>query len=357
MEKGYLVLETGDIFEGKLFGNQTHIFGEVVFNTSMTGYQEIMTDPSYAGQIVTFCYPLIGNYGINQLDNESKQVALSGIVTGEICDSPNHYQSYTTISDELSKVGLGGISGVDTRAIVKLIRKYGTVKGCISKTPSIKEWKQQTPSASLVHQVSTKEVTVYENVGPHVVVLDFGVKKSIIQSLLERNCKVTVVPYNFTYKQIANLCPDGVLISNGPGDPEDFTSYCEEIRKISMNYPTLGICLGHQLIALTYGAKTKKMHFGHRGGNHPVKDLQTGKVWITSQNHGYGVTMESIQQTKLKVTFKNINDKTVEGLKHPHYNIETVQFHPEAHPGPGDTAHVFDRFIHQLTGEKHYATI
>lgn len=357
MEKGYLVLENGAVFEGILFGNQLDACGEVVFNTSMTGYQEIMTDPSYAGQIVTFCYPLIGNYGINKFDNESKKVALSGIVTGEICDTPNHYQSLTTLSEELKKMGISALSGVDTRAIVKLIRKHGTVKGVISKTPFLKKLNQKISSTMLVSEVSTKSIEVYENNGPHIVVLDFGVKKSIIHSLVERNCKVTVVPYHYTYEQIKSLYPDGVLISNGPGDPMELTSYCEEIRKISINYPTLGICLGHQLLALAYGAKTEKLHYGHRGGNHPVKDLQTGKVWITSQNHGYGVTMESIQNTKLKVTFKNINDGTVEGLKHTVYPIETVQFHPEAHPGPGDTAHVFDRFITQLIGEKSYATM
>lgn len=360
MSKGFLILETGHIFEGKIFGSNTEAFGEVVFNTSMTGYQEIMTDPSYTGQIVTFCYPLIGNYGINQIDNESQKISLAGIVTGEICETPNHYQSVTNVFEQFTKLGLSGIAEVDTRAIVKLIRKHGTIRGLISSEATIPNWDKLTQtSAQLVNQVTTQGITVHENDGPHVVVLDFGVKKSIINSLLEKNCKVTVVPYYFTHEEVAKLNPDGILISNGPGDPKDFEALLGEIRKMSMHYPTLGICLGHQLLALAYGAKTMKLKYGHRGGNHPVKDLQTGKVWITSQNHGYGVMAESIQHTDLKITFKNINDRTVEGLKHSQYPVETVQFHPEAHPGPGDTAHVFDRFVGQLmkTGVKNYATM
>jgi carbamoyl-phosphate synthase small subunit len=377
MGKGYLVLETGEFFEGNLIGNISEAAGEVVFNTSMTGYQEIITDPSYAGQIVTFCYPLIGNYGINDSDNECIQPHLSGVVVGEMCQQPNHYLSTCSFSEQLEQAGVAGITGVDTRALVKLIRQYGTLRGIITDVSPYKKTDSQQgfyskiddlkpdyteiinkgSSIFWVEHVSTKEIKTYENSGPHVALVDYGYKKSILAALLEEKCKVTVVPYSITHEQMKALHPDGVLFSNGPGDPMSLQPWFSEIKQISESFPSLGICLGHQLIALAHGAKTEKLKYGHRGGNHPVKELETGKVRITAQNHGYVVVDESIDQHIFKVTYRNVNDRSIEGLKHSQLPIQTVQFHPEAHPGPSDTAHIFEAFIQHLRtiGDMSYA--
>ncbi|MBS4213498.1 MULTISPECIES: carbamoyl phosphate synthase small subunit [Neobacillus] len=356
MEHGYLTLETGEVFEGVLIGANNESLGEVVFNTSMTGYQEIITDPSYAGQIITFCYPIIGNYGINALDDESISPALAGVVIGDLCETPSHYQSFQKFSEKLKQAGVPGIVNVDTRLLVKTIRSRGTVKGYISK--KIEEsfpLEEKTPL--WVDQVSTKKVQFFKNNGPHVVLMDFGYKKSILTALLAENCAVTVVPYNTPFEKIKSLEPDGVLISNGPGDPMSLQKWFPEIKKISQNYPTLGICLGHQLIALAYGAKTEKLAYGHRGGNHPVKELMTGKVKITAQNHGYVVVDNSIDEKVFNVTYRNVNDKSIEGLTHKNYQIQTVQFHPEAHPGPSDTTYILTEFVSKIAsvGETRYA--
>jgi carbamoyl-phosphate synthase small subunit len=379
MGKGYLVLETGDFFEGNLIGNISEAVGEVVFNTSMTGYQEIMTDPSYAGQIVTFCYPLIGNYGINELDDECNKPHLAGVVIGDMCQQPSHYLAARSFSEQLEQAGVAGITGVDTRALVKLIRQYGTLRGVITNVSpyhnidnqeefqsKIKEERQmnfyketinQGLSTFWVGHVSTKEIKTYENSGPHVVLIDYGYKKSILTALIEEKCKVTIVPHTITYEQMKFLNPDGVVFSNGPGDPMSLQPWFSDIKRISKSFASLGICLGHQLIALAHGAKTEKLKYGHRGGNHPVKELETGKVRMTSQNHGYVVVDESIDQQIFKVTYRNVNDKSIEGLKHSWLPIQTVQFHPEAHPGPSDTAYIFEAFIHHLRtiGEMSYA--
>lgn len=354
---GYLTLETGEVFEGVLIGAENDSIGEVVFNTSMTGYQEIITDPSYAGQIITFCYPIIGNYGINAMDDESITPSLSGVIIGDLCETPSHYQSIYKFSEKLKSAGVPGLAGVDTRLLVKTIRSRGTVNGVISANPDVKNITTQDKKPLWVDQVSTKKTQFFKNNGPHIVLIDYGFKKSILTALLAENCAVTIVPYHTPYEKIKALNPDGVLFSNGPGDPMELSRWFPEIKKISQNYPTLGICLGHQLISLAYGAKTEKLKFGHRGGNHPVKELSTGKVKITAQNHGYVVVDESIDRTTFDVTYRNVNDQSIEGLKHKVYPIQTVQFHPEAHPGPSDTAHILIEFVNEITslGESLYA--
>lgn len=358
MKQGYLTLETGEVFEGIFIGSSSDSYGEVVFNTSMTGYQEIITDPSYAGQIITFCYPIIGNYGVNAIDDESVTPSLAGVIIGDLCETPSHYQSIEKFSEKLSRAGVSGLAGVDTRKLVKTIRSRGTVKAMItSEKVEPAAVSAQTDQPFWVARVSSPKMVTYKKNGPHVVLMDFGYKKSILNALLEENCTVTVVPYNTTFEQVKALSPDGVLFSNGPSDPMELEQWLPEIKKISEHYPALGICLGHQLIALAYGAKTKKLAYGHRGANHPVKELLTGKVKITAQNHSYVVVDESIDQQTFDVTYRNVNDQSIEGLKHVQYPIQTVQFHPEAHPGPSDTAHILSDFVRQISpiGETHYA--
>lgn len=356
MEQGYLTLETGEVFEGILIGANKDSLGEVVFNTSMTGYQEIITDPSYAGQIITFCYPIIGNYGINALDDESITPALSGVIIGDLCETPSHYQSIHKFSEKLKTAGVPGLAEVDTRLLVKTIRNRGTVKGMLSRRKAEVVNNSEKPPL-WVEQVSIKKPQYFKGNGPHVVLMDYGFKKSILSALLAENCAVTIVPYNTTFEKIKSLNPDGVLFSNGPGDPMELKKWYPEIKKISQHYTTLGICLGHQLIALAYGASTTKLKFGHRGGNHPVKELETGKVKITAQNHGYVVVDESINSDIFEVTYRNVNDQSIEGLKHKLFPIQTVQFHPEAHPGPSDTAHILREFVNEISslGETLYA--
>ncbi|MFC7393797.1 carbamoyl phosphate synthase small subunit [Scopulibacillus cellulosilyticus] len=352
MKTGYLVLETGDIFEGILIGKDITSVGEVVFNTSMTGYQEILTDPSYAGQIITFCYPLIGNYGINHFDDESEKLHLAGAVISDLCMVPSHYQSIKTFAEHLESNGIPCIAGVDTRAVVKKIRNNGTMKAIITQSLDDSQVKSfvNDPvfNTSFVNKVSTKEVKQYEGQGPHIALVDYGYKKSMLTALLNEGCKVSVVPYDTTFKEIELLNPDAVMFSNGPGDPIALKALFPEVKKITEHFPSLGICLGHQMIALAYGAKTDKLLFGHRGGNHPVKEVETGKVWMTAQNHSYVVTKDSIDKEIFNITYYNVNDQSVEGLKHKKLPIETVQFHPEAHPGPDDTHYIFKQFLNTI---------
>ncbi|QKS71226.1 carbamoyl phosphate synthase small subunit [Paenalkalicoccus suaedae] len=343
---GYLMLETGDVFKGDWIGADLQAYGELVFNTGMTGYQEMMTDPSYKGQILTFSYPLIGNYGLNQVDAESKKVAVSAVLLNDVCDNPSHYLSNWTFDDYLKEQGIPGLKNMDTRKLVSIIRKQHTVKAVISKEllstfPSFE-------SGELVKEVSVGKTEVHGEGEKHVALYDFGYKKSILDALVAEGCKVTIVPYNYSFEKLVALKPDGVLFSNGPGDPMTLAPYFELYKKITASYPTLGICLGHQLVALSYGAKTEKMLFGHRGGNHPVKHLPTGKVSITSQNHGYVVTDSTIDTAVFDITFKNVNDGSLEGIKHKELPVQSVQFHPEAHPGPSDTAFIFEEFLQQV---------
>ncbi|WP_068675629.1 carbamoyl phosphate synthase small subunit [Oceanobacillus sp. Castelsardo] len=356
MTKGYLVLETGETFVGEWLGADIETEGEVIFNTSMTGYQEMLTDPSYRGQILTFTYPTIGSYGINEHDDQSNDIAVSAVIMNDVCDEPSHYQSTTTISEQLKKSNIPGLANIDTRSLVDMIKKYKTVKGTITKQEgySNSKWKS-TDSIELVSEVSVKVPEVYGNGDHHVVILDFGYKKSLLQALLKENCKVTIVPYNTSFEHIKSLLPDGILISNGPGNPEELHGVLSTIKELTQNYPTLGISLGHQLIALAYGAKTEKLSFGHRG-NYPVKHMGSGKVYITSQNHGYAVMGNSIDSNEFQVLFRNVNDKSVEGMKHIHLPVQSVQFHPEAHPGPSDTEYIFADFVQQMisSGGKKY---
>ncbi|PYZ95725.1 carbamoyl phosphate synthase small subunit [Alteribacter lacisalsi] len=345
--KAYLKLDTGDSFEGEMIGASLPASGEVVFTTSMTGYQEMSTDPSYAGQILVFCYPLIGNYGVNREDNESLDTAVAGVIVGETWEDGGETGS-RSFSEQLKEAGVPGLNGIDTRALVKTIRKYPTVKGCITSDPEAPGWKEETKEL-LVEQVSVKTPAHYSNDGPHVILVDYGYKKSILHALLKRGCAVTAVPYTFSYDQIQALSPDGILFSNGPGDPADLAGEFMKIRRLAKMWPAFGICLGHQLLALAFGGGTKKQQNGHRGSNHPVKEMLTGKVHITSQNHGYVVTEDNLAKNGMVVTFRNVNDGTVEGLSHSGLPISSVQFHPEAHPGPSDTDYLFDEFVDQMT--------
>lgn len=346
MEKGYLLLETGEIFPGMLQGSQEDTVGEVVFNTSMTGYQEILSDPSYAGQIIVFCYPLIGNYGVNSQAFEGEKLHVRGVVTGELCTMPNHYSLEETTSSLLQKNNISGLTGIDTRALVKTLRKHGTVKGMIAK--EVKKIPSSITNSLLVKEVSSSKRKTYENIGSHIVLMDYGYKKSILTELLKLECKVTILPYHSSFEEVQQLNPDGVVFSNGPGNPEALKEYLPEIKKITEAYPSLGICLGHQLIALAHGATTTKLQFGHRGANHSVKDLLTGKVYMTSQNHSYVVKESTIDLSQFDILFKNINDGTIEGIRHKYLPITAVQFHPEANPGPHDTTYLFTSFIESI---------
>lgn len=344
--KAKLILENGVIFEGKAFGYLKENVGEVVFTTGMTGYQEILTDPSYHGQIVTMTYPLIGNYGINLEDMESNKPQVSGFIVREKCDIPNNFRCELTLDDYLRQNKIIGLEGIDTRALTKILRSNGTMRGIIvlddSKLEDVKGKIEGFSNKEAVHIVSTKEKYEIEGPGKHVAVIDYGIKTNILRCFKKRGCKLTVFPSNVSSDEVLSVNPDLVFLSNGPGDPEDLKLEIETIKNIIGKKPVVGICLGHQLLALSLGGKTAKLKFGHRGGNHPVKDLETGKVHITSQNHGYYVN--NIPKD-VEVTHVNINDETVEGMKHKVMPIYSVQFHPEASAGPKDSEYIFDRFL------------
>lgn len=356
--KAFLILEDGTVFTGKSIGSAREVISEVVFNTSMTGYLEVLTDPSYAGQAVVMTYPLIGNYGICYEDMESGRPWPDAYIVRELSRIPSNFRSEETIQNFLLKYDIPGISGVDTRALTKILREKGTMNGMVTTNenydleeilPKLKEY----TTGKVVEKVSCKEKYVLEGDGPKVALLDLGAKRNIARSLNQRGCEVTVYPALTPAQEIIDSRPDGIMLSNGPGDPKECASIIEEIKKLyATEIPIFAICLGHQLMALANGADTYKMKYGHRGGNHPVKDLNTGRVYISSQNHGYVVDTKNLDPAVAVPAFINVNDGTNEGLSYTGKNIFTVQFHPEACPGPLDSGYLFDRFIKMMEVNK-----
>lgn len=345
-----LVLEDGTIYRGFAFGSDIFRIGELVFNTSMTGYQEIITDNSYCGQIITMTYPLIGNYGINGDDNESLEPALFGLAVRDYCPEPNNWRSRETLDQYLKQKGIPGIYGIDTRALTLKIREAGTMKAAMTAADADTDTLvSQLRSADYLHdqvkRVSTARPFPVPNRGHKVVLMDFGEKLGIIRELSKRNCDLIVVPWNTDAEQIMEYRPDGVMLSNGPGDPADIPEAIDTVRRLLGQVSIFGICLGHQLISLACGARTFKLKFGHRGSNHPVKNLSTGRVEITAQNHGYSVDIGSLAGTGLEVTHESLNDKTCEGVRHQEFPVFSVQYHPEASSGPHDSNYLFDEFI------------
>lgn len=345
-----LLLEDGTLFTGRSFGAEGETTGEVVFNTGITGYQEVLSDPSYCGQIVTMTYPLIGNYGINRDDFESVRPYINGFVVRRHEPVPSNWRAQYTIDELLREHGIIGISDIDTRMLTRRIRHQGTMRGILtsgslSTEELMERLNSSVPATNQVSHTSTSHI--YTSPGPkeRIVLIDYGAKTGIVRELSQRGCDVVVVPQDTTAEQIRRLHPDGIQLSNGPGDPKDVPAAVKVIEELLGEYPIFGICLGHQLFALACGADTDKLKFGHRGGNHPVKDLQTGRCYITSQNHGYTVKEASIEGTELEVTHINNNDKTIEGLKHKKYPAFSVQYHPEAAPGPFDNGYLFDQFL------------
>lgn len=348
--KRYLVLEDGAVFSGEGFGADQSTLGEVVFNTGMTGYQESITDQSYADQILVFTNPLIGNYGVNLDDNETLEPQIKGVICRQLARRPSSWRMQDTLPHFLENHGIPGIQGIDTRELVKMLREHGTLRGTIVDDIAnideiVKKLQSVHPTMGVISRVSTKSAFPNPGTKRNIVVVDFGIKHSILRELAKRDCNVIVLPCTATAQQIMNLNPDGVLLSNGPGDPEEMTDAVKMVAEIEKHYPLFGICMGHQLFALANGAKTYKMKFGHRGFNHPVRNIATGEIDFTSQNHGYAVDPESIDKDVLMVTHEEVNDGTIEGLRHKQYPAFSVQFHPDAAPGPHDADSLFDDFI------------
>lgn len=347
--KSILVLEDGAYFSGEAFGKPGETAGEVVFNTCMTGYQEVSTDPSYNGQIVTMTYPLIGNYGFNKEDNESYKTHVQGFIVKELCEYPNNWRCETDPDSYFKKNGIVGIKGIDTRALTQHIRRHGSMFGIISTEcgstelllQKLREKKRE--NRDLVMEVSTHKPVHRRGNGKRVALLDCGVKYNILRSLEKRNCDITLLPAFTRSEDILGLKPDGLLLSNGPGDPRDYPGVVEVVRELLGKVPILGICLGHQLLGLALGGSIYKLKFGHHGGNHPVKDLITGRCYITSQNHNYA--LEPDFNGDAEITHYNVNDGTVEGFRHKDLPVISVQYHPEAAPGPQDSAYIFDDFV------------
>jgi len=352
-----LLLEDGTLFTGLAFGAEGAKVGEVVFNTGITGYQEVVSDPSYCGQIVTMTYPLIGNYGITRDDFESEAPYIHGFVVRRHEPVPSNWRARITVDALMKEYGIVGISDVDTRMLTRIIRNYGTMKGILTTgAERIEELQERMGATPLlrdqVARTSTKHLFSSPGDKERIVLIDYGAKSGILRELTKRGCDVIVVPHDVTAEQVRRLHPDGIQLSNGPGDPKDVPHAVETLRALIGEYPIFGICLGHQLFALACGADSEKLKFGHRGGNHPVKELATGRCYITSQNHGYTVKEDSIAGTELEVTHINNNDKTIEGLKHKKHPAFTVQYHPEAAPGPFDNGYLFDRFLDMIREHK-----
>ncbi len=352
--KGKLILEDGSVFSGDLLNN-IKATGEVVFNTGMTGYQEILTDPSYCRQIVTLTYPLIGNYGISDIFKQSRRSFVNGFVIGELCTDGSNWHKEGDIADFLTKQGIPCLYNVDTRAVTRQIRSGGTMKGIIvpedAAQTEIDELFAVPIKKDVVAEVSTPSEYELQPLNdeivdpPHVVVMDFGVKTNILRSMQKLGCMLTVVPAGTKAEDVLAVNPDGIFLSNGPGDPKDVPEIIGEIKKLIGKKPIFGICLGHQLLALALGADTYKLKFGHRGSNQPVKEIETGKVHISSHNHGYAVDEASLKGLPLEVTQRSVNDGTVEGMRHMELPIYSIQYHPEAAPGPDDNLYLFDEFL------------
>lgn len=364
--KAIVALEDGKIFEGTSFGSPGESVGEVVFNTSMTGYQEILTDPSYSSQIVTLTYPLIGNYGINDADIESSRIQVRGLLVREACSYPSNFKSQKTLADYLKENTIIGIEGIDTRALTRHIRLRGAMKAALWAGEEKMRPDDLVDKARAWHGLvgvdCVKDVTCAkpylwnpqkETYEYHVVAIDYGIKYNILRILDALGCKITVIPASTDADTIKKLNPDGIFLSNGPGDPAAVTYAIDTIKKLLGHKPIFGICLGHQLIALATGAKTYKLKFGHRGANHPVRNIKTGAVEITSQNHGFCVEIESLpKNTSTKMTHINLNDQTCEGLEDIERKFFCVQYHPEAAPGPHDSAYLFEQFISLMKEER-----
>ena len=347
-----IILEDGTSYPGYGFGAQGDRVAEIVFNTSMAGYQEILSDPSYTGQAVVMTYPLIGNYGICPEDYETERPTVSAMIVHEYNDTPSNFRSTQSLGETMERFDIAGVSGVDTRSLAMHIRDKGTCKVLItgadvSPAEGMVKLQALTLPRDQVSRVSTPSIRFSPAPSPrfHVAAVDCGMKENIVRSLNARGCDVTILPWNTTAEAVEALNPDGVFLSNGPGDPQDAKPVIELAARLRGKYPMFGICLGHQIIALSYGARTYKLKFGHRGGNHPVKNLLTGKVEITSQNHSYAVDEKSLGKSGLTVTRRNLLDNTVEGLSHPTDRVFSVQYHPESAPGPQDSAYLFDQFL------------
>ena len=357
-----LILEDGSEYSGYAFGCVDQRVCEIVFNTSMVGYQEIVSDPSYTDQMVCMTYPLIGNYGITDDDYESKNISIGGLIVRDYNDMPSNFRYTKTLSELLEENGIPGITGVDTRKLTRSIRDIGARRGIITgpETP-IEEGIDIIRNTPVPHNAVSR-VTCrkrwYSRTSNHrfnVVAIDCGIKLNIVRELNRFGCNVTIVPFDTSAQEIEFMNPDGVFLSNGPGDPEDVVPVIETVKKLRGKYPIFGICLGHQIISLAYGAKTYKLKFGHRGGNHPVKNLDTGKIEITSQNHSYAVNTDSVSGTGLKITHMNLLDDTVEGVECREDRVFSVQYHPESSPGPQDSTYLFDKFINILEEAKRNA--
>jgi carbamoyl-phosphate synthase small subunit len=376
--KAILVLEDGSVYEGEAFGARGTTYGEVVFSTSMTGYQEMLTDPSYAGQILVPTYPLIGNYGINESDFESKQIQVRGFVVREYCPRPSHWQATRTLHEFLLAYGIPGISGIDTRALTRHLRSRGVMMGILSSEMTIEETSAELTSlprydsVNFVRQISTEKSYEWQSGKPtatnlisspskgedqgeseakqsHIAVIDYGLKYNILRILSQLGCRATAIPCTASAKNVLALNPDGIVLSPGPGDPALLDDIAETVGKLIGKKPIMGICLGHQLIGQALGARTFKLKFGHRGGNHPVRDLATGRVYITAQNHGYALDADTLKGG-LEVSQINLNDGTVEGLHHRDLPILCIQYHSEASPGPWDNKYLFERFLEMVRG-------